>query len=84
MWEEDPRVQNAYFKILLIILAIFSAVFTSISVLKHDWQIAKYYFAFLATLLAASCIYAALVWTFCNVVVLVGRLLRKQLSNNKR
>jgi hypothetical protein len=77
MWEEDPRWQQANYRFLLWSVGIVGVAAVLFSVFDGDWTFARYYFLGLGVVLAALCIYAAIVWTVAQVAFLLIRLCRK-------
>ena len=74
MWEEDPRVQESNYRLLLWSVAVGLVGGLVVALWTGDWF---YYLMFLEGLgifLAALCLYAALVWTIGNLVRWTFRL----------
>jgi uncharacterized membrane protein YjjP (DUF1212 family) len=77
MWEEDPRWQQANYRLLvwLVVIAVVGGFI--VSLWSGQWQTYQILLEFLGIILAALCIYAALVWTVGHLALKLGRLLKK-------
>ena len=63
MWEEDPRYQEANYRLLLFLVAALSIGVAAWSALTHEWaMLGNWLFGLLTVVLALS-FYAAVVWT---------------------
>ena len=77
MWEEDPRWQQASYRFLLWSVGIIGVVAALTSAFTHDWIFVRSYVICLAVVLAALGVYAGVVWTAAQIVVLLVRLYRR-------
>ena len=69
MWDEDPRWQQALYQVLLwlIGIGIVGGFFVSLSC--GDWRAYHEFLRYIAIGCIALCIYAAVVWTVCRLLL---------------
>ncbi|HLX95272.1 MAG TPA: hypothetical protein VKU37_05975 [Verrucomicrobiae bacterium] len=77
MWEEDPRWQQANYRVLVWSVAIGVVGSFFISLFSDDWRIFLIFLEVSGVILAALCIYAAFVWTVAHLGVKLWRVFRK-------
>jgi hypothetical protein len=77
MWEEDPRWQQGNYR--LLVGSAFVGLLGSfvISLFSGDWEIFQVFLEVLGVILAALCVYAAIVWTLAHLVMKIWRAFRK-------
>jgi hypothetical protein len=63
MWEENPKYQEANYRLLVWTVAIVTIGGLVISYLSDDWGPYQLFLKFLGIILGALCIYATVVWT---------------------
>ncbi len=87
MWEEDPKWQQAKYRILVCLGFVTVPVLIFLSLWLDNWSPALAVLGTLGILFAALCIYAALVWIIGNSIkvlwMLVCKLRQKQDFLNK-
>jgi len=77
MWEEDPRVQESNYRLLLWSVAVGLVVGLLVALWTGDWSYYLMFLEMLGIILAALCIYAVLVWTIGHLVRWTWRLARR-------
>jgi chromate transport protein ChrA len=77
VWEEDPRWQQANYRLLVWAVAIGLVGSFLISLFSGDWQLFQVFLEVLGVIVAALCIYAAFVWTVAHLGVKLLRVFRK-------
>jgi hypothetical protein len=77
MWEEDPRWQQANYRLLVGAVVVGLAGSFLVSIFLGDWVIFRGFLMVLGVILAALCIYAAAIWTAAHLVVKMWRAFRK-------
>jgi ABC-type arginine/histidine transport system permease subunit len=77
MWDEDPRYQNAVCRFLIGSVVALTLIATVASILERDWEFLRHWFLGLGVVLAALCLYVAIVWLVVHIVRLVAQLMRK-------
>lgn len=82
MWEEDPKVQEAIYRFLVMLLGAVTVGMTVWAVLEGDWMILGYWMICLVGFFLALCIYAAVVWMIGHAVVWLGGLLKRVFQQN--
>ena len=63
MWDEDPRYQQAHYRLLVWTVVVGTFGGLCVSLWTGDWGPYQTFLEVLGVILAALCIYAALVWT---------------------
>jgi hypothetical protein len=84
MWEEDPRWQEANYRLLLWSVVVLGGVAVLASIFTGDWTFARGCFIGAAIILAALVIYAAVVWTVGHLIVLVVRFFRRRFDGHQK
>jgi hypothetical protein len=82
MWEEDPRWQQANYRLLVWTVVIGTVGFFIISLWSGDWQPFRVLLELLGGILGALCIYAAGVWTVGHLVLRFWNALKKLRHKN--
>jgi uncharacterized membrane protein YeaQ/YmgE (transglycosylase-associated protein family) len=77
MWEEDPRWQQAKYRSLVGAVVVGLVGSFLISLFLDQWGIFRGFLEVLGVVLAALCIYAAIVWTAAHLVTKIWRAFRK-------
>ena len=77
IWEEDPRWQQAQYKFLVWSVGVCGLLAIVVSAFIGDWSVARAYFTAVGVVVAAVCVYAAVVWTVAHGAVLLIRLFRR-------
>ncbi len=77
MWEEDPRWQQANYRFLVGAVVVGLAGSFLISLFSGDWELFRVFLEVLGVIVAALCIYAAVVWTAAHLVAKIWRAFRK-------
>ena len=77
MWEEDPRWQQANYRLLVGAVVVGLIGSFLISLFSGDWQIVQIFLEILGVILAAICLYAAFVWTVAHLGVMVWRAFKR-------
>jgi uncharacterized membrane protein YeaQ/YmgE (transglycosylase-associated protein family) len=77
MWEEDPRWQQANYRFLVGAVVVGLVGSFLISLFFGDWELFKDFLEALGAILAALCIYAAVVWTVAHLVTKLGRVFKR-------
>jgi hypothetical protein len=83
MWKEDPRWQQAHYKVVIYAIGIFALLIPLVSLFSGDWEITRTYFLILGILAAAVCLYDALVWVAVRVVLFVISLCKRLLHRGR-
>ena len=84
MWEEDPRWQQAHYKVFLYALCLFTVLAPIVSAFTGNWGITRSYFMGIGILAAAVCLYIVVVWTAVRALMLVVWLCKKFLAKAHR
>jgi len=76
MWEEDPRWQQGNYRFLVgaVVIGLIGSFF--ISLFSSDWQLFRVFLEVLGFILAALCIYAAIVWLVAHLGVKLWRVFK--------
>ena len=77
MWEEDPRWQQGNYRLLVGAIVIGLIGSFLISLFSSDWQLFRVFLEVLGVILAALCIYAAIVWIVAHLGVKLWRAFRR-------
>lgn len=77
MWEEDPRWQQANYRLLVWTVVIGLVGGFLLSLYSGDWQPYYVFLRLLGGFAAVLCAYAALVWTIGHLSIKLWRVLRK-------
>jgi uncharacterized membrane protein YjjP (DUF1212 family) len=77
MWEEDPRWQQANYRLLVWTVVIGVVGGFVFSLWSGDWQPYRGLLEFLGVILAALCIYAAVIWTVGHLALTLPSVLMK-------
>ena len=77
MWEEDPRWQQANYRFLVGAVVVGLVGSFLVSLLLGDWEVFRVFLVGLGVILAALCIYAAIVWTVAYLGVKLWRAFRR-------
>jgi hypothetical protein len=85
MWEEDSKYQQGNFRALVWAVVIGLIGSFLISLVSGDWQLFKLFLEVMGVVLAALCLYAAIVWIrnmkrqiIIGIIILAGGLLFSQ------
>jgi hypothetical protein len=73
-WDEDPRFQEAAYRVLVGGVVIVVIAGFMLALVSGEWALYLTVLRFLAAVLLALCVYAALVWIVGQTVKLVWRL----------
>jgi chromate transport protein ChrA len=77
MWEEDPRWQQANYRLLVGAVVVGLVGSFLISLFSGDWQLFGGFLEVLGVIFAALCTYAVFVWTVAHLGVKLWRVFRK-------
>jgi hypothetical protein len=81
MWEEDPKWQNATYRFLVASVIVLTVIVAAWSIVGKDWKFLFFWSSGLGIIIAALCVYAAIMWLIAHgvesVINLIRRLLRR-------
>jgi hypothetical protein len=77
MWEEDPRWQQANYRLLVSAVAIGVIGGFVIALWSGDWQPYQVFLEALGVIVAALWVYAALVWTVGHLALKLWNVVKK-------
>ena len=77
MWEEDPRWQQANYRLLVGAVVVGLVGSFLISLFLGDWQLFGGFLEVLGGILAGLCVYAAFVWTVAHLGVKLWKAFRR-------
>jgi uncharacterized membrane protein YjjP (DUF1212 family) len=77
MWEEDPRWQQANYRLLVSAVAIGVVGGFVVALWSGDWQPYQVFLEVLGVIVAALCVYAALVWTVGHLALKLWNVVKK-------
>ena len=84
MWEEDPRWQQAHYKVFIYAICVFTLLVPLVSLCMGDWSLTRSYFMGLGILTASLCVCAALIWTAIHLVMWMVWLCKRFLGRAHR
>ena len=76
MWEEDPRWQQANYRLLVSAVAIGVVGGFVVALWSGDWQPYQVILEVLGVIVAALCVYAAFVWTVGHLALKLGNVVK--------
>jgi len=84
MWEEDPRWQQAQYKILVWSVGVSGPFALFVSALTGDWSVARWYFTAVGVVVAALCVYAAVVWMVGHAAMLLIKFFKRVFHGDQK
>ncbi len=83
MWEENPKWQQANYRLLVWSIAVGVIFGFFISLWSGDWQPYETFLEALGVILAALCIYAAVIWVIGKLALKFFNRLKKIKNDEK-
>jgi hypothetical protein len=77
MWEEDQKWQRANYRLLVSAVAIGVVGGFVVALWSGDWQPYQVFLEALGVIVAALCVYAALVWAVGHLALKLWSVLKK-------
>ena len=71
MWEEDPRYQDANYRLLLFLIAVLTVGVAIWSAWEREWMMLGYWMLGLLVVFLALALYAAAVWMVGQSIVCI-------------
>jgi len=82
MWDEDPRWQEATYRCLRFVVAVFTVAVAVWSALTSEWMMIGYWLLGVGVVFSALCLYAAIVRLSYHVVTWTIGVLKRFLHRN--
>jgi len=84
MWEEDPRWQQANYRLLVGAVGFGLIGYFLLSLFSSDWHYLRIFLEVLGVIAAALCLYAIVVWTGAHLGTLAWRAFTRTRLGPKR